>query len=662
MSGWTRNTDNNPDPNQNSGWDTNRSNRFAVAGAWPSNPQGSTSNNRNNRNGGDRIHHPDNNRSAENHRQVVARLPDRDGHNAQNRRQVIPTIRSSASRKDVSSHIRLHLRYIQLRINTYLLGYSKFILAFCFSDRARRNRPSVAELAQFVHSLIPEIRDHAEFTIYLIQCIDNCIHCLFHGGTVHRNFQPGRRMRWIQNVYRNHQQHQIRDLMPLSRRPDVHTNRDGLYDRDRHSVIILPNNVVIPNNRDGSVASWNNQANSVASRSLAARSAENDTGSWMDIDNRSHSSAGVENNETERSNAPRNNHEGFIISGEMAALTFNDYDTDEDLSVYSTSSFIRSSTRDELEAQEEDEDQYLDDVDGNNSDEESIESNSGNDELDITECFTVGETTFKPGDNISAYWCEFLRDRASQNLPITDVTSFLKYKFIKNEHHVFGLKFRYKMMKAACDLVIADYFSNMYKDKSPIEKYYYRQKSYKFSLPNKLQIKERIKISYDEFQSVYTEEIFRYVSYLLVNSALFDAGAQFEVMKQLEPPVTGSVNEELALCFCPFSTAMYPFRRKHNIDLHFNRTTTGFKNLNGKSYLFACDCDRPMTVRELYTHCREAATVVRRRQIHSPFHAMVCYFLEFQYRKEIPTCQIIGDHEPLGKKDKRVNSFKYSHS
>ena len=174
-------------------------------------------------------------------------------------------------------------------------------------------------------------------------------------------------------------------------------------------------------------------------------------------------------------------------------------------------------------------------------------------------------------------------------------------------------------------------------------------------------MKERIKYSYNEFQSVYTEEIFRYVSHLLVNSALFDAGAQFEVMKQLEPPVTGGVNEELALCFCPFSQAMHPFRRKHNIDLHFNKNS-GIKNLDGKTYRFACDCDRPMTVKELYAHCREAATFHRRRQVHSPFHAMVCYCLEFQYSKEIPTCEIIGDHEPLGKKDKRVNTFKYSHA
>ena len=286
-------------------------------------------------------------------------------------------------------------------------------------------------MAQFIHSLIPEIRPHAEFSIYLIQCIDNCIHCLFHGGTVHRNFLPGRRMRWIQNVYRTHQQHQIRDLMPLSSRPDVYTNRDGLYSRDRHSVIILPNNVAIPNenirNRDSSVASTNHQANSVASRSIEASTADNETGSWMEIDNRSLSSAVIQNNDTVESNdnstviaernVPRNNHEGFIITREMADLQFEDYDTDEDISVYSTSSFIRDSTRNELEVREENDNQeYMDSLEDPDSEEESVESNTGEDEVDITQCFTIGEITFKAGDNISAYWCEFLKDRASQNL------------------------------------------------------------------------------------------------------------------------------------------------------------------------------------------------------------------------------------------------------
>ena len=131
----------------------------------------------------------------------------------------------------------------------------------------------------------------------------------------------------------------------------------------------------------------------------------------------------------------------------------------------------------------------MDSLEDPDSEEESVESNTGEDEVDITQCFTIGEITFKAGDNISAYWCEFLKDRASQNLPIRDVTSLLKYKFIKNEHHVFGLKFRYKMMKAACDLIIADYYTKFYKDRSPIEQYYYQKNSCKFSLPNKVQVK-----------------------------------------------------------------------------------------------------------------------------------------------------------------------------
>ena len=109
------------------------------------------------------------------------------------RKTRVPSVRTKASKKDVDSHVKCCLRYIQQFLKKSLVQHRRPIVSFCFDPRNRVTRPPHIEIACFINTHIPEIRNHPNYSIYIAQTIDNAIHTLHFGGTVHRNFCPGKR-------------------------------------------------------------------------------------------------------------------------------------------------------------------------------------------------------------------------------------------------------------------------------------------------------------------------------------------------------------------------------------------------------------------------------------------------------------------------------------
>ena len=233
----------------------------------------------------------------------------------------------------------------------------------------------------------------------------------------------------------------------------------------------------------------------------------------------------------------------------------------------------------------------------------------------------------------------------------------MSHDFVRNEHHIFGLKLRYKMMKAACDLVVFEHHQDFYPKLSPMDKQYFDDKSYKFRLPPRLPIKERILVECDQVQAKYTVESFRYISHMLLNSPICDAGYELELIEKIQGPVTGSVKEQLQLCFCPFSEYMRPFRKRYNFD-HLFQDTSKSEKYDGRYYHLCCNCTGPMTVSELYSHCRKSIGK-KTSYRYSPFHEMLLYFLEFQYSFECPVVSVFKNTQTVAKKGKKVGTYKF---
>ena len=76
--------------------------------------------------------------------------------------------------------------------------------------------------------------------------------------------------------------------------------------------------------------------------------------------------------------------------------------------------------------------------------EDSYDSEEEEEDL-VIDTFIYEGITFKPGFNIAPYWLVFLKDRVNLKLPIKDLVSFQKCKFILNDEHIFGNDSRMSM-------------------------------------------------------------------------------------------------------------------------------------------------------------------------------------------------------------------------
>ena len=100
--------------------------------------------------------------------------------------------------------------------------------------------------------------------------------------------------------------------------------------------------------------------------------------------------------------------------------------------------------------------------DSDDSDEEdSYDSEEEEDEDSVIDTFIYEGVVFKPGFNIAPYWLVFLKDRVNLKLPIKDLVTFQKCKFILNDEHIFGNDSRMSMAMKACDHVCFKYHTKI---------------------------------------------------------------------------------------------------------------------------------------------------------------------------------------------------------
>ena len=577
------------------------------------------------------------------------------------RKNFVPSVRTKARKKDVDSHVKCCLRYIERFLMTPLVHYRKHIVTYCFDPRVKVARPPHVELANFIHSHIPEVHKHPNYSIYIAQTMDNSIHSLHFGGTVHRNFRPGKRAKWINSIYAN-QNHEVNDLMPLSARPVGNSQRN--IDYSSYSPQYDVPQVINAKNNDESIASMSinsymNEANDVVLIEPNGKAKEQDN---------VNESIAIEQSTNQNKDGSVHHRDGdrfaaFIESSElMAERTMEQYDSEDDISVFSSNSFVElhsewnlqeandknSTIYDELEKYS------ITDVKARYAKEPKSKANIVPGTLNI-ESFGL----ITSGHQVSEYWFQLLEDRILIKNGIVDVNNFLKYNFVKNNDHVFGLKFRYRMMKAAQDLYIYTKFSLDYQDLSPCEQYNYDKFSYKFTLPPKVPLKERIKIIKDQSNLKFTEDHYRYIANMIVDNPIYDLGFQFEALKVLEPTVTGGIKDELKCCYCPFGYDSFALRERAGLGSLLPQDEETLIYDADHKYEYTCGCKGPMTPKELYAHCQEVKTRGENRGYQSPFHNMFLLFLEFLYIHELPNEDFVGDYERYGKKHKSVLKFKY---
>ena len=578
------------------------------------------------------------------------------------RKKSAPSVRTKACKKDVDSHVKCCLKYIQQFLKKPLVHYRKHIVAYCFDPRVKVARPPHVELANFIDSHIPEVHNHTNYSIYIAQTMDNSIHSLHFGGTVHRNFRPGKRAKWINSIY-SKQQHKVNDLMPLSARPVGNNQRYVDYSsyspRDNVPQVI--------NARNGdesfasmSISSYMNEANDfvLIDTNDQMKEQENENKSNA-IEQRTHQS-----NEASEHHRDGDRFAAFIESSElMAERTMDQYDSEDDISVFSSNSFVELQSDWNLQEANEKNSTIYDELEQYSLKEvkalheKKIECNVKfvPEPLNIE---SYGLIT--SGQQVSQYWFQLLEDRILIKNGIVDIHNLLKYKFVKNNEHVFGLKFRYRMMKAAQDLYIFTRFAAVYEDLSPCEEYNYKKLSYKFTLPPKVPLKERIDVVRDHSNLKFTEDHYRYIANMIVNNPIYDLGFQFEALKVLEPSVTGGITDELKCCYCPFGYDSFALREKAGLGSLLPQDKETIVYDADRRYEYTCGCKGPMTPKELYAHCQEVMKRGFNRGYHSPFHNMFLLFLEFLYINELPNEDFTGDYERYGKKHKSVLKFKYN--
>ena len=102
--------------------------------------------------------------------------------------------------------------------------------------------------------------------------------------------------------------------------------------------------------------------------------------------------------------------------------------------------------------------------DSDDSDEEdSYDIKEEENEDTVIDTFIYEGVVFKPGFNIAPYWLDFLKDRVNLKIPIKDLVSFQKCKFILNDEHIFGNDSRMSMAMKACDHICFKYHTNKFR-------------------------------------------------------------------------------------------------------------------------------------------------------------------------------------------------------
>ena len=76
--------------------------------------------------------------------------------------------------------------------------------------------------------------------------------------------------------------------------------------------------------------------------------------------------------------------------------------------------------------------------------------------------------------DIAPYWLTFIKDRINLKIPIKDLVSFQKCKFILDDEHVFGSDSRMKIAMKACDHIVYQYHNKNFR--KPKINTQYRQK------------------------------------------------------------------------------------------------------------------------------------------------------------------------------------------
>ena len=213
------------------------------------------------------------------------------------------------------------------------------------------------------------------------------------------------------------------------------------------------------------------------------------------------------------------------------------------------------------------------------SDDEEEEDDYESDGTIVLGEFMYEGVTFNPGMDIAPYWLTFIKDRINLKIPIKDLVSFQKCKFILDDEHVFGSDARMKMAMKACDHIVYRYHNKKFRhpkintDKRRTLEYYSGSCSHKFVLPPRIVSVDGPIIPQEAFQTQFTETVFRQFATALGKSAVFDAGIQFSILRQLETTeFPNDFQEEMTRCTCPCSKMMATWRNKFSLNTLFDPT------------------------------------------------------------------------------------------
>ena len=295
------------------------------------------------------------------------------------------------------------------------------------------------------------------------------------------------------------------------------------------------------------------------------------------------------------------------------------------------------------------------------SDDEEDEDDYESDGSIVLGKFMYEGVTFNPGMDIAPYWLTFIKDRINLKIPIKDLVSFQKCKFILDDEHVFGSDARMKMAMKACDHIVYRYHNKNFRhpkintDKRRMLEYYSGSGSHKFVLPPRIVSVDGPIIPQEAFQTQFTETVFRQFATALGKSAVFDAGIQFSILRQLETTeFPNDFQEEMTRCTCPCSKMMATWRNKFSLNTLFDPTvpkvgkssqtlingSSSFYSLQfgSKHYRLRCHENKTYSPSELYEHCKQQTDYAKQRQGHiqDPFHSMLGLFLEYMYAQEQP--------------------------
>ena len=184
------------------------------------------------------------------------------------------------------------------------------------------------------------------------------------------------------------------------------------------------------------------------------------------------------------------------------------------------------------------------------------------------------------------------------------------------------------MAMKACDHIVYRYHNKNFRkpkiniDERRTHEYYSGSGSHKFVLPPRIVSVDGPIIPQEAFQTRFTETIFRQFATALGKSAVFDAGIQFSILRQLETTeFPNDFQEEMTHCTCPCSKMMSTWRNKFSLNTLFDPTvprvgkssqtlingSSSFYSLQfgSKHYRLRCHENKTYSPSELYEHCKQ---------------------------------------------------------